>query len=106
MHPRVDSGDPTEVPAADETDLDGHFRLLCLAADLGSYELEIGDGDCSDLINLDNLSPFSNCLTGPAAVPYPAGCESCDFDHNQHAGLVDFASFQIILALGILKPSQ
>ena len=51
-----------------------------------------GDGD----VDLDDLTVFVDCLTGPVGGPLPPGCEGADFDGDEDVDFVDFFSFQIV----------
>ena len=52
----------------------------------GDYD---GDGDL-DQADFDH---WGDCLTGPEAGPYAAGCEAFDFDVDGDVDLDDFAEF-------------
>ena len=90
----IDTGDPAFVPGVDETDLDGHARVLCAGVDMGAYEFGIGDYDCDRAVNLADFASWPACMTGPDAGPYGAGCEAFDFEFDDDVDLADFAAFQ------------
>ena len=83
------------IPQPDETDLDGHARVLCDRVDMGPYELGIGDDECDRDVDLVDYTRFpTECMSGPAEE-YEGDCEAFDFDLDGHVDLADFAGFQI-----------
>jgi len=92
--PCIKTGDPNFTPEPGETDLDGHFRLLCAIVDMGAYEFGIGDHDCDSEVDLDDFSSCFSCITGPAGDPYIEGCQICDFDYDLDVDLFDLTGFQ------------
>lgn len=94
--PCINAGDPNSVQGPGETDLDGHARVLCGRVDMGAYESAIGDFDCNQAVNLNDLSAWSACMTDPQSGPYMPGCESFDFDGDGDVDLRDFAGFELI----------
>ena len=92
--PCIDTGDPDFVPQPDETDLDGHARMLCDRVDMGAYEFGIGDYTCDRVVDLTDFASWPACMTGPDAGPYGEGCEAFDFDYDGDVDLFDFAEFQ------------
>ncbi len=59
----------------------------------------VGDMDCDDDIDLDDLAVFHTCVTGPASpgdpVPLPALCTLADFDADGDVDFTDFGVFQL-----------
>ncbi|MHC4063042.1 MAG: choice-of-anchor Q domain-containing protein [Planctomycetota bacterium] len=96
--PCINAGDPAYVPPPDETDLDGHARLLCERVDLGAYEFGIGDFDCNQTVDLLDLIGWPSCMTGPGLGPYGSGCAAFDFEFDGDVDTQDFAGFQAVLA--------
>lgn len=91
--PCIDAADPTYVPGAAETDLDGHARELCGRVDIGTYEFGIGDYDCSRTLELVDFAGWAACFTGPDAGPYSVGCESFDYEYDADVDLHDAAAY-------------
>jgi hypothetical protein len=98
--PCINAGDL--VVFAQETDLEGHARLLCGRVDMGAYEFGIGDYDCDQSVDLTDFANWSACMTGPStadtAVPHIPGCEAFDFNADGDVDLLDFDAFQMIFA--------
>ena len=92
--PCIEAGDDTYVIDANETDLEGHARVLCGSADIGAYEFHIGDYDCDFDVDLDDFAGWPACVTGPAGDPYEEGCEPFDFHYDLDVDLDDFARLQ------------
>jgi parallel beta-helix repeat protein/predicted outer membrane repeat protein len=92
--PCIDAGDPNFVAEPQETDLDGHARVLCDRVDMGAYEFGIGDFTCDHRVDLGDLRVWQSCITGPGGGPYAPGCEAFDFEFDGDVDLEDFAGFQ------------
>lgn len=90
----INAGDPEFQPRAGETDLDGHFRVLCDRVDVGAYEFGVGDWDCDGDVDLFDLAGWFDCFTGPDAAPFPANCEAFDSNADLDIDFADFAVFQ------------
>jgi len=91
--PAIDAGHPapTLIPSYD---LDGHARTLCGRADMGAYELGIGDFNCTRRVDLFDYAAWGLCATGPVAGPHPSSCEPLDFDADRDVDLSNFTGFQ------------
>ncbi len=92
--PGINSGDPKFVAGADETDLDGHARVLCGAVDIGAYEFGIGDFNCDQGVDLLDQATWDDCMTNPRPSAVRPGCEAFDFNADSDIDLADFASFE------------
>jgi hypothetical protein len=95
--PAIDAGDPLYGPAAGETDLDAHARILCDRIDMGAYEFGLGDFDCNRGVDLTDFARWPACLTGPGAGPYPAACLPFDGELDDDIDLADFAVFAVTI---------
>lgn len=95
--PCINTGDPNYVPPQDETDLDGHARVLCGRIDMGAYEFGIGDFDCDQSVNLTDVAAMQICFTGVSDEPYNQGCESLDFELDGDVDALDLTTFFEIL---------
>ncbi|MCH7526476.1 MAG: hypothetical protein IID39_03470 [Planctomycetes bacterium] len=98
--PCINTGDPDYVPAEDETDLDGHARILCDRVDIGAYEFGIGDYDCDRDVDVFDYEQWLTCFTGPDNPPYAPGCEAFDFDGDLDVDFADFGGFLLALTGG------
>ena len=94
--PCINTGDPEFMPEPNETDLDGHARLLCSIVDMGAYEFGIGDFDCDQVVSLLDFAAWTTCMTDPEQGPYAEGCEAFDFEYDGDVDLTDFAEFQLV----------
>ena len=83
-----DTAEPTPL------DLDGHARVLCDVVDMGAYEFGIGDGDCDQDVDQDDLAAFMACVTGPGGGVL-ANCEAFDSDGDGDVDYADFAAIQL-----------
>ena len=63
----------------------------CACGTTGDYD-EDGDVDLYDYAHWDD------CMTGPEAGPYVAGCEAFDFDVDDDVDLADFAMFTMLFS--------
>ena len=96
--PCINAGDPGDLPAADEKDLDGHSRVLCSRVEMGAYEFGIGDYNCNQVIDLSDFASWPDCMTGPEGGSYGAGCEAFDFEFDGDVDMLDFDQFQQIFS--------
>lgn len=93
--PAIDAGDPNFVAVADETDLDGHARVLCGRVDIGAFEFGIGDFNCDRAVDLTDFAAWQDCVTGPTnPVASARGsdwqvCAAFDADGDGDADLHD-----------------
>ncbi len=94
--PAINAGDPN-LAGLPINDLDGHFRVLCGAVDIGAYEFGIGDFTCDRKVGPLDAAELPSCLNGPEAGFYDFGCEAFDFDADADVDLRDAASFLLIL---------
>jgi len=122
--PAINAGDPSFVPQAGETDLDGHARVLCGRVDMGAYEFGIGDYDCDQSVDMADFALWAGCMGGPSGAElrmangeermtqafdmlngasheigsqqFEIGnsCVAFDFDADGDTDLHDFAGFQ------------
>lgn len=92
--PGINAGDPKFVPDGDETELEGHGRVLCGAVDIGAYEFGAGDFDCDQDVDLFDQSTWDDCMTNPRPSAVRPGCEAFDFKADSDIDLSDFALFQ------------
>lgn len=95
--PAINTGDPNYLPEWGARDLDGYWRVLCRAIDIGAYEFGIGDGDCDGDVDWSDYRDWKYCLLGPDEGPFPRpGCEALDFDGDGAIDLCDYARFDRI----------
>ncbi|MCH9034213.1 MAG: hypothetical protein IID42_06890 [Planctomycetes bacterium] len=80
---------------ADEVDLDGHARVLCVTVDMGAYEFGIGDHDCDRDVDLFDFAAYLICVTGPTGAGVPPGCEVFDFAADDDVDFEDLGGFQM-----------
>jgi parallel beta-helix repeat protein len=116
--PCIDAGNNSAVPSSVLTDLDGHPRFLddpttpdcqyapgtCGTApivDMGAYEYQppfvLGDLNCDEVVDVNDITPFALALTDPAAyqLQYP-GCSPSRADINL-SGTADGADIQFFV---------
>lgn len=94
--PAINGGNLSFVPGVDETDLDGHARVLCGRVDMGAYESGAGDFNCDGLIDLGDFVAWADCMTGPSGGPIEADCQAFDYDGDMDVDMNDFAVFQFM----------
>jgi hypothetical protein len=90
--PCANAGNPTFVPQANETDLDGIARVLCGRVDMGAYESGLGDADCDDDVDVDDFGVFLDCESGPGGG-LGVDCEAFDGDGDGDVDWADAAAF-------------
>jgi len=93
--PCIQAGDPQFRQGPEVTDFEGHSRLLCTRVDLGAFEFGIGDFDCNARVDSLDFFQWRMCSADLRDEPYPAGCESLDFDFDGDVDLRDFAGLQV-----------
>ncbi|HOW73363.1 MAG TPA: right-handed parallel beta-helix repeat-containing protein [Phycisphaerae bacterium] len=107
--PCIDAGNNSAAPAGLTADLDGRARFVDIPevadtgagtppiVDMGAYERFVSaraDLDADGDVDLDDLSMFQVCLSGPAVPVWDAGCRSSDFDGDWDVDQSDFGIFQ------------
>ncbi|MBI1825703.1 MAG: right-handed parallel beta-helix repeat-containing protein [Planctomycetes bacterium] len=97
--PCINAGNLAFTPRADETDLEGHSRVLCERVDMGSYEFGIGDYDCDQTVNIVDFANWSLCERGPriGVSSLDPSCAAFDFDGDGDVDLSDFSRLQDII---------
>ncbi len=102
--PCINTGNPTFVPAAGETDVDGELRIQASVADMGADESNFAAGDMDEDgdVDLEDHAAFTECLAGPGAAPAPPAPLSegdClfafDYDDDGDVDLWDFSCFRL-----------
>ena len=91
ISPCYNTGEATFTPAADDTDMDGHWRVAYSRLDIGADEYVVtGDCDYDGDVDLDDLTIFFGAMNGPDRPP---GDPVADLDHDGDCDLNDFAIF-------------
>jgi hypothetical protein len=79
---------------------DGEIPGKDVHGELGSATIIIlsevpGDCDADGDVDLDDLSTYFDCVTGPDGGPLDPECECADFDGDDDVDFADFAAFQL-----------
>ncbi|UCG15468.1 MAG: hypothetical protein JSV19_09235 [Phycisphaerales bacterium] len=110
--PCVNAGDPTFVPGAGETDIDGDQRVQGGFVDMGADETPFWDGDFDHDgdVDLDDFVVFADCMAGPGVGPSPTPPVSAgecldvfDFDEDGDVDLPNFADFRLRAAFAAVS---
>ncbi len=96
--PCANAGNPGFVPQPDETDLDGHARVLCDRVDMGAYESGMGDADCDLDVDVFDFEAFIDCETGPDGGVM-VDCEMFDDDGDDDIDWTDAQAFWLVVTL-------
>lgn len=90
----INAGNPRDLFACNDKDLEGHARILCDRIDMGAYEFGIGDWDCNQIVDVLDWSEWEDCLK----YPENPGCEAYHFVGDCEFNLLSYGGFQRVYA--------